>query len=77
VLDGVRIDGSSVAVSLSWTGTDDSVGYRVYRQSEGATEPVVLGDPDDRDEVELAGDGGTWRRMRRSFDGPDPDVTRN
>jgi len=30
-LDDLSIDGSSVSVSLRWTGTDDSAGYRVYR----------------------------------------------
>ncbi|WP_421743165.1 fibronectin type III domain-containing protein [Cellulomonas sp.] len=43
-LDDVAIDGTSVAVSLSWTGTSDSAGYRVYRKSSGAAAPVALGD---------------------------------
>ena len=42
--DDVQIDGSDVAVSLSWTGNDDAAGYRVYRQSAGATEAEALGD---------------------------------
>ncbi|WP_084101663.1 fibronectin type III domain-containing protein [Demequina sp. NBRC 110051] len=40
----VTIDGTDVSVPLAWTGTEDSVGYRVYRQAEGATEPTALAD---------------------------------
>ncbi|MFC0712711.1 rhamnogalacturonan lyase family protein [Cellulomonas biazotea] len=58
VLDGVTIDGSSVAVALSWTGTDDSAGYRVYRQSDGATTPVVLGETTDPAFVDTTADVG-------------------
>ena len=43
-LDDLSIDGSSVNVSLSWTGTADSAGYRVYRKAAGAAAPVALGD---------------------------------
>lgn len=43
-LDDLTITGSDVAVSLSWTGTDDAVAYRVLRQSAAAAAPEVLGD---------------------------------
>ncbi|WP_456846511.1 rhamnogalacturonan lyase family protein [Cellulomonas sp. P5_C6] len=43
-LDDLSIDGTSVKVSLSWTGTSDSAGYRVYRKAAGASAPVALGD---------------------------------
>ncbi|WP_298459105.1 fibronectin type III domain-containing protein [uncultured Cellulomonas sp.] len=42
--DDISIDGTQVAVSLSWTGTDDSVGYRVLRRSASATQAEALGD---------------------------------
>ncbi|GAA2176758.1 hypothetical protein GCM10009784_24620 [Arthrobacter parietis] len=56
--DDVQIDGSDVAVSLSWTGNDDAAGYRVYRQSAGATEAEALGDVDGTSFVDTTADIG-------------------
>ncbi len=55
--DDVVIDGNEVAVSLSWTGNDDAVAYRVYRQSAGAkAEP--LGDVEGTSFVDTTADIG-------------------
>ncbi|MFC4616667.1 GDSL-type esterase/lipase family protein [Cellulomonas algicola] len=58
VLDGVSIDGAAVSVALSWTGTDDSAGYRVYRQASGAAAPVAIGETTDPAFVDTAADVG-------------------
>lgn len=56
--DDVVIDGSDVAVSLSWTGTDDAVAYRIYRKSAGATAAEALGDVDGTSFVDTTADIG-------------------
>nr|WP_082495208.1 SGNH/GDSL hydrolase family protein [Cellulomonas sp. Leaf334] len=43
-LDDLTIDGTAVEVALSWTGTPDAAGYRVYRTAAGAAAPVALAD---------------------------------
>lgn len=43
-LADLAIDGAAARVDLAWTGTDDAVGYRVYRQADGQPAPVALGD---------------------------------
>ncbi|WP_240644109.1 fibronectin type III domain-containing protein [Antribacter gilvus] len=44
VLADLTIEGAAVAVDLTWTGTDDAAGYRVYRQAEGQSAPVAVAD---------------------------------
>ncbi|WRH26380.1 G-D-S-L family lipolytic protein [Arthrobacter sp. JZ12] len=56
--DDVAIDGSSVAVSLSWTGNDDAAGYRVYRKSAEASEAEAIGDVDGVSFVDTTADIG-------------------
>ncbi len=41
-LDDLSVDGSDVSVSLSWQGTEDATGYRVYRRAEGANQAEAL-----------------------------------
>jgi fibronectin type 3 domain-containing protein/lysophospholipase L1-like esterase len=57
-LDDVAIDGRDVAVSLHWTGTSDSAGYRVYRTSAGASAPTALGDTTGTTFVDTTADVG-------------------
>ncbi|GII98344.1 fibronectin type 3 domain-containing protein [Sediminihabitans luteus] len=58
VLDDIAIDGADVEVSLSWTGTDDAAGYRVYRKSATATAPEALGDVEGTSFVDTTADVG-------------------
>ncbi|WNB85316.1 fibronectin type III domain-containing protein [Cellulomonas sp. ATA003] len=58
VADDITIDGTAVEVSLTWTGTDDSAGYRVLRQSATATQPEPLGDVQDTSFVDTTADVG-------------------
>ncbi|WP_189349738.1 rhamnogalacturonan lyase family protein [Zhihengliuella salsuginis] len=54
----VAIDGSAVSVPLSWEATDDAVGYRVYRQADGADEPTAIGDTETAEFVDTTADVG-------------------
>ncbi|WP_299033287.1 fibronectin type III domain-containing protein [uncultured Pseudokineococcus sp.] len=40
----VDVEGSGVAVPLSWAGVPEAAGYRVYRQAPGAAEAEALAD---------------------------------
>ncbi|MBN8880846.1 MAG: fibronectin type III domain-containing protein, partial [Salana multivorans] len=42
-LEEVTIYGTDVAVSLSWAAAAEADGYRVYRQTAGATSPALVG----------------------------------
>ncbi len=58
VADDVAVDGTDVAVSLSWAAAQDVAGYRVYRLAEGATEPTALGDVTETSFVDTTADVG-------------------
>ncbi|MGF0115561.1 fibronectin type III domain-containing protein [Promicromonospora sp. Marseille-Q5078] len=58
VADDVQVDGSDVAVSLSWGAAQDVAGYRVYRQAEGADEPEAVGDVTKTSFVDTTADVG-------------------
>ncbi|MFC8598711.1 fibronectin type III domain-containing protein [Isoptericola sp. NPDC057191] len=58
VADDVQVDGTDVAVSLSWEAAKDAAGYRVYRQAEGADAPEALGEPTGASFVDTTADVG-------------------
>ncbi|TNU76033.1 G-D-S-L family lipolytic protein [Miniimonas arenae] len=58
VLDGVHVDGTQVAVDLSWQGAEGAASYRVLRQSVGATAPVTVGETTEASFTDTSADVG-------------------